>query len=702
MRKFYTAFLLVFSFSASAQTYNPAAFGQKLNVLHVFLSKNHYQPLAWNDTASEMLFNRWIKILDDDKVIFTRADMDVLEAYRLKLDDEMNGEGGAFFEKSIQLYKKAIHRADSLQAILLSKPLDFSKPAIIQYPFTQYAESVTALQQRLSMIMRWRVLNSIASELDSVGRLPANLLKVPGDFATKEIKVRDRLKRQQGIQMKEFAVNDGLFQNEMADKYLQAVSWCYDPHTEYMNVAEKKNFETALSGFEYSTGMNLEQNEDGNYEVSRLEPGGNAWRTGQLHKGDIVLSIREGTGGERQLAEMDDEEVQQLLRGNSDVKVELSVKTAAGLTKKITLSKEKVTDDEGIVKSYVIHGQRRIGYIQLPGFYSRESESAGNEDDKGSDGCANDVSKEIIKLTRDTIEGLILDLRYNGGGSMWEAMQLAGIFIDHGPVGSVKNREGKVEFLKDPNRGAAYEGPLLVLINGASASASELTSAMLQDYQRALIVGGTTYGKGTAQVILPMDTTYPAGAGNNDDAYTDFVKITQAKFYRIDGSTTQWKGVVPDIPLPDIYEGLGIRESRNASALRPDNSKKGIYEPLVGIPFENLREKSGRRISTDSMFMNVQKATTWVKQSRLGREIPLQWQTYIPAFIANEAMYKTIQAIEDGKAGGLRVSNNNFDSEKIKFATVSGVELNETYLRHIASDAYIKEAYNILLDWLNK
>ncbi len=284
-----------------------------------------------------------------------------------------------------------------------------------------------------------------------------------------------------------------------------------------MNLTEKKGFETELSGFEYSTGMGLGQNEDGNYEVDRLEPGGNAWRSGELHKGDVVLSIKKGTGTAKELSEMDEDEVDALLSGNSDEKVELTVKTAAGVTKKITLTKEKVTNDEGIVKSYVISGKQKIGYIKLPDFYSRESHDIQTEDDVIFDGCANDVSKEIVKLTRDTITGLILDLRYNGGGSMWEAMQLAGIFIDYGPVGSVKDKEGKVRFLKDPNRGTAYDGPLLVLINGASASASELTSAMLQDYKRALIVGSTTYGKGTAQYMLPLDTAFTEETKKNYD-----------------------------------------------------------------------------------------------------------------------------------------------------------------------------------------
>lgn len=701
MRKFYLACCLLLCITCTAQTYNSSAFNQKTKLLRVFLDKNHYAPLTWNDSASVLLYNRWMRILDDDKMYFTRADMAVLESFKLKLDDELNGKGWSFFDESIRLYKKAVHQADSLQKIIFSKPLDFSKADVLQYPFTDYASSVNDLQQRFSKLARWRILNSIATELDSTEKSASSSLKVPAGFAAKEIKIRERLKKQHAISMKELPVNNPGFENDMADKYLQAISWCYDPHTEYMNLAEKKDFETELSGFEYSTGMNLDQDEDGNYEVEDIEPGGNAWRTGELHKGDIVVSIKKGNGPDKQLSEMDEEEVAQLLRGNSDEKVELTVKTAAGVVKKTTLTKEKVTDDEGIVKSYVIQGKQKIGYIQLPGFYSRESEDIKTADDVKFDGCANDVSKEIVKLTRDTIKGLILDLRFNGGGSMWEAMQLAGIFIDYGPVGSVKDRKGKVSFLKDPNRGTAYDGPLLVLINGASASASEMTAAMLQDYHRALIAGGTTYGKGTAQQVLPMDTAYTGDSPKNYEGYADFVKVTGRKFYRIDGTTTQWKGVIPDIALPDVYEGLGIRENKNASALLPDNAKKGIYQPLTGIPFDMLKEKSNGRVGSDPAFNNVKKAAAWIKAMNQGREVPLQWQAYLAAYLKNEAMYKTMEAIEHGRKKDLEVSNNNFDKEKIKFATTSGRELNETYIEHIAADAYINEACSIMLDWLN-
>lgn len=703
MRNSFIVFLLFFSLMATAQPNGTPGLKQKVATLRIFLDKQHYAPVQWNDTASQRLFNRWLHVLDDDKLYFTRDEINVLNRYASRLDDEMNGPDWEFFQNSLQLYKKAVQRADSLQKQLLSKPLDFTKPDGLQYPFTDFAASVPELQQRYTRMIKWRILNSIASQLDTAGNIQATGgLQLPADFAARETKARDKIKRMYNIAYREMGVTAGSFEHDMGNKYLQAIAWCYDPHTSYMDLSEKKDFETALSGFEYSTGMGLQQNDDGNYEVERLEPGGNAWRSGELHKGDIVVSVKKGEAAEKELSEMEEEEVEELMSGNSDEKVELTVKAASGATKKVSLTKEKVTNDEGIVKSYVISGTQKIGYIKLPDFYSRESQDIKDEADISFDGCANDVSKEIVKLKKDSIAGLILDLRYNGGGSMWEAMQLAGIFIDYGPVASVKSREGKIRFLKDPNRGTAYDGPLLVMINGASASASELTSAMLQDYKRALIVGSNTYGKGTAQVVYPMDTAFTEDSKTNYDSFKDFVKVTNKKFYRVNGGTTQWKGVEPDITLPDIFEALDIKESKSASALLPDESQKGMYTPHTGIPTEMLKEKSNRRTLSDTAFIKVKAAISWMEQFHKKRDIPLQWQSYTTAWRKNTTLLRQLEDMDEHSRNKLPVSNNNFDKEKITFATASGKKLNSKYIEIIAGDAYIHEAYNIMLDWINK
>lgn len=699
MKIFSPILFLFFSINVNAQQ---DSFALKGKALKVFLDKNHYKPVKWNDTISSRLFDRWLQLLDDDKLLFTQAEIGELEKDRLQLDDEIIGvKPWTFYKKSILLLKKALVRSDSFQNVLLAKPLDFSKPSTLHYPFIGYANSTADLLLRHQQLLKWRVLRTLTSQLEESGQLKNYLVNQPADFNTKETATRQQILKRTASQKKELEVSDDAFIKKYRDYYLQAIAWCYDPHSTYMNLAEKKDFTTQLSGFEYSTGMSLEQNEDGKYEVESLEPGGSAWRSGELHKGDKIEKIKKGNQ-EEVLEDMDEDEVGALLQGSDEQAIEVTVSTSAGTNKTIKLSKEKVTDDEGIVKSYVINARQKFGYIQLPGFYTREQEDAKTEDDLNYDGCASDVSKEIIKLKKENIDGLILDLRYNGGGSMWEAMQLAGIFIDYGPVGSVKYRDGKVSFLKDPNRGTIYDGPLLVLVNGSSASASELTSAVLQDYNRALIVGSTTYGKGTAQTILPLDTNYSAERKINYDKCKDFVKVSDEKFYRVKGTTTQWQGVIPDISLPMIYEDPAYKESAIPSALLPDESKKAMYTALPPLPVESLKTKSIQRIKADTLFNKINEANVWMEQVTKGRDVPLQWAGYTAFYKKSIGTLNTLTSVEDNKVKRLNVSNNDFDKAKISFASANGQKINDAYVARIAADIYINEAVNILQDWINK
>lgn len=700
MRIFLPLIFVLLNFLLSAQ-HDPANnLQQKAISLRVFLEKNHYQPVTWNDSNSAMLYSRWIELLDKDKTFFTRQDLDQLKPFQQQLDDELLGRGWLFFTRSIAVFKQAVQLYDSLQRLVLSKPVDFSAPDLLHYPHQEFAISTNELQKRIMQITKWKVLRYIVTGLNNRDSLRHFLGKMPPDFAAKEKKARAGISSQHAAFMRTAGKLPGAMENEYADRYLQAICWCYDPHTTYMNMAQKKDFNTALSGFEYSTGMDIEQNENGEYTVNQLEPGGSAWRSGELHKGDRVVAIKKGDQEVKDLNFMEEDEVMEILKGTNDEKVELTVKTAAGTEKKVLLEKEKITDDEAIVKSYLLRADRNYGYIELPGFYSRESDEIEDEDDVKYDGCANDVSKEIVKLKRDSIAGLILDLRFNGGGSMWEAMQLAGIFIDYGPVASSKDKTGKIHFLKDPNRGTIYDGPLLILINGASASASELVAAMLQDYNRALIAGSTTYGKGTAQAILPLDTAYDENSTKKYEGFQDFVKVTGNKFYRVSGSTTQWQGVVPDIAIPDIYESTIKKERSIPSALLPDQSKKGNFQAQPLLPVQALGTASKQRTASDSGFGKIARLNDWLQQFVNNRKIPLQWTSYVAAYQEAMEQFKLMEAKPSVESRELPVTNNNFDQEKIRFASAAGQMINENNISRIANDPYIKEACSILKDWI--
>jgi carboxyl-terminal processing protease len=689
MKKICTSLLVLLPALLFSQT----NFRSKAITLQRFLQQQHYKPVQWNDTSSVMLYNKWIEELDGEKLFFTQKEMAGLELLKTKLDDEILGKSWAFFDQCAAAYKLRLQKTDSLIKLFTAKPFDFTKPDNIVWPFTTYAANESEMAQRWLRYLKWRTLNLIAEKVADSSNYE---IKLPLNFAKLEIEARQKVKARELAYIKNLLSAPQIFITDLEDAYLNAIAWCYDPHTSYMNLKEKKEFDTEMSAAEYSAGVDLEEDDKGDKSITYLQPGGSAWRSGQLHKGDIITAIKV-EGKEKDVADISEEELGSYLNGNSESDVEVTVRTAAGETKKVILHKEKITDDEGIVKSYVLHGKQNIGYINLPGFYSREEEDIKTNADLTYDGCANDVSKEIVKLKKDTIAGLIIDLRFNGGGSMWEAMQLAGIFIDIGPVASVKDKTGKVQFLKDPNRGTIYDGPLIVLVNGASASASEFVAAVLQDYNRAVIVGGSTYGKGTAQQVLPIDTI------KIDDSkkYEDFVKVTLSKFYRVNGSTTQWKGVVPDIMLPDMYAADEYKEKSNASALQPDNSKPGMYQPLKVLPIPALAANSKQRTGGSSYFKKISSFTSWMQKFKQERTISLQWNGYAAQYKTATKMYKQFE-VEENNDAGVKVTNNGFDWQRILQSTQRSKDINKTYLEQLKNDNTVIEAFNILMDWNGK
>ena len=689
--KFAFIFLLGLPFFCPAQKNTAPAFQQKALLLKRFLDKNHFQPVKWNDSTSVMLYNKWLDELDGEKLLFTQKDITVFEAYKNVLDDEMNGKGWGFFSVTTDIFRSRIARADSVIQVFLSKPADYIKPDSIAWPYKTYAANEQEFTRRWQRYLKWQILDNISDEI--IDNDDSLAVKFPLNFVQMEKAERQRTAKREGQYIKSLLRTKEIFSSEMQSNYLNAIAWCYDPHTNYMNTKVKDEFNAEVSATEYSAGFSFEENEKGEKAIDVLQPGGSAWRSGQLHKGDVLIKVKK-SDVEKNAEDMSPAELSQILSGNNKEDMELTVRTAAGQIKKVKLIPEKITDEEGIVKSYVIKSGKNIGYINLPGFYSREEEGA---KEVNYNGCANDVSKEIIKLKKDNIAALILDLRNNGGGSMWEAIQLAGIFIDAGPVASVKEKDGKVIFMKDPNRGTIFDGPMIVLINGASASASEFLSAALQDYNRALIVGGSTYGKGTAQVVVPLDTL-PADPYKK---YDDFVKVTERKFYRVNGSTVQWQGVIPDIALPDIYSNIKYKEKANKSALTPDLSRKGMFQPLEAIPTDELRSKSSGRIQNDPYFKLIAEFSARSLSGSKEESIPLNW----PGFVKyHKKIAESLPSLKEGlkvPAADIIVRNNSFDYEKIMISEKQIQEINKSYLKNISEDKEIAEACRIFADWIH-
>jgi carboxyl-terminal processing protease len=463
------------------------------------------------------------------------------------------------------------------------------------------------------------------------------------------------------------------FENYVASLYCDAIANLFDPHTEYMPLEEKQDFETSLDKKGYYFGFSLEENDNGGAQIGRLVPGSPAWKCGDLNKGDVVTRIAWKGKQPVDVSGLRASEISELLNSADTAELHLTVKKQDGIEKTVALTRAKIDNEENNVRGYLLKGNIPVGYIYLPDFYTAHESSSGS--------CANDVAKEIVKLKKENIAGLILDIRYNGGGSLQEALDMAGIFIDAGPLVMMKDKSGKIISLKDPNRGTIYDGPLTLLVNGQSASASELLSAVLQDYHRAVIVGSTTFGKGSAQIIMPVDTNTSVPFSSRSTEY-GYVKVTTSKFYRVTGRTTQHAGVTPDVVLPDIFDGLNYHEAALPSALTADTiNKNNYYMALPVLPLNVLAAKSKSRVDADVNFALIRKYSTMLKE---GKDADSTFDF--------TSLRKTTTAYA--------VTVNAFDSSMLK-SDAYHEDLTNQWIQKISSDKYVEEAYHILNDLIN-
>jgi carboxyl-terminal processing protease len=493
---------------------------------------------------------------------------------------------------------------------------------------------------------------------------------------------------------KKLADRAGL-QTALAHHYFSSIANVYDPHTEYFEPEQKQQFDESLSSEKMMFGFGLLEKE-GDYSISSIIPGSPAWNSGSMHVSDKVVQVKTADGKVLKLGEASEQELGKAFNDPKS-QLEITVQSADGKTNTVKLKKEAITNDENFVKGYVLtHNGKKTGYIALPSFYSEWNEG------KLSSSCANDVSKEIVKLKREGIDGLLLDLRYNGGGSLGEALELSGIFIDAGPMALVKEPSGKSYILKDPARGTIYDGPMAVMINGQSASASELVAGALQDYNRAIIVGGSSFGKATMQIVLPMDSNFNYLTA--PDNYTPkeengFVKVTTGKLYRINGKTNQLNGVVPDIALPDPVEVFDYTERKMHFALASDTVMKHIvYTAFPPMPLIALTQKSDARVKSSPYFQSVVNDMTRLKKIFTERTIPLQWQNYVN-------WEKEIEGGKDDEEKKLSstyftITNSALDTRILQLDEYQKT-LNDDLKEDILNDPYIEEVLKIIEDMIS-
>lgn len=693
IKKILAIFSVVFLFGNTVRAQLPPV-QQKAIVVKRMAELKHYSPRPVDDSFSVAVFRSILEAADPRRLLFTVADYQQLLAFRTSLDDELQGNGWSFLDKFSLLYKNALTRADSIVNKLLQKPFDYSLTETLSQSRRgnefNFSADVPALANRWSRYLKYIILNEVYDKVDADS---AKKTTFKTGLTTLEPATREGVKKAQLKSLKKVLDYPAGFSALVTELYLNAVAACFDPHTNYFSPQGKEELQAELSTEAYFFGIVFNENEKGQIVIDKLTPGGPAWKSGEINKGDELISLLWEGKEVQDMTGASLEEVYEVVDQSIHDKLLFRFRKADGTISNVMLRKEKADNEENIVKSFVLKGEKKIGYILLPGFYTEWENESGSS-------CANDVAKEILKLKKENIDGLILDVRYNGGGSLGEAMEMIGIFIDEGPLAAEKGRDGKLVTLKDPNRGTIYDGPMTLMVNGQSASASELLAASLQDYNRAVIVGSNTYGKATMQVMFPVDTNSRKGITGNEKG--DIVKITTGKLYRVNGNTAQLKGVAPDVLFPDAFDGLEIGERFEKFPLVSDSVKRNnYYKPLPYLPVSELVSRSAARVNAHPGFQLIKKIIEEQRKSYQtnSRTIPLKADLFEKWVKQQELDLEAMKG--EGKPASMFAVENHTSDRQLMANNPYAKEINEGWLKNLADDIYIQEAFLVLADLIN-
>jgi carboxyl-terminal processing protease len=631
------------------------------------LEKYHYRKININDSLSSLIFDRYLESLDNSKLYFLNSDIKMLEKYRYTLDDAfISGNLAPAFE-IYNLYQERFETWNNYALLQVNKSFDFTRNETYRFDRTKAPWAITTDD-----------LNDLWRKAVKSQYLNLKLTGKSDDEIRKTLKDRFEKLAQSYSQFK----SDDVFQ-----LYMNVFTESFDPHTNYFLPITSDNFMIGMSQSLEGIGAKLQT--DNEYtKVAEIIVGGPAYRSKLLFANDKIVGVAQGNDGPWvDVIGWRIDEVVKLIRGPKDSVVRLQIikadATPGSVPIEIVLVRDKVKIEEQAPKKEVIslfrnNKQYKIGVITVPSFYlDFEGEQQGDPDYKST---TRDVKKLLAELKRENIDGLVVDLRNNGGGSLAEAVNLSGLFIPDGPVVQIRNASGQIEIQRDEDKDIYYDGPLGILINRFSASASEIFSGAIQDYKRGVIVGEQSYGKGTVQNLLDLQRFI----NSSENSKPGELKMTLAKFYRVNGSSTQLKGVTPDISLPSAFSAQEYGESSESSALPWDLIQSTRFQPTNFLDSELLSDlisKHQTRMNTDSEFVDLSSEIEQLKIASEKKEISLNFDQ---------------RKIEQQKEDTLQVARTRL-SGTITEGDVPKEPKKDTDIH----DPYLKESLNVIADWLS-
>jgi carboxyl-terminal processing protease len=682
LRVFAFFIILLPALTASSQT--EAQPCEKVEKILYLIQKLHFHPPAFDKIFASQVMENYLFYIDGQ--CRSLYDKDILA---LKSIQNQEATPAAVFCKSydylLRIYENRLKETDSLLLSSKTKKYSWNKnDSICFYDAfeNKYSKNQAQKIKKVDDCVKLYTLR----QLEVVNKLEKDFEFEKND----NLKLKAISKLRKGLDKKINAPNG--MASYLEENLLQAIIATCDPHSDYFTPVVNEHFKEELSTTQEIYGFNYQENKDEHLEINAIMPGSPAWKSNSINVGDQIIKIKLLNKPEVDVTDYEPEEFNSLLDNAPEKELDITVLKKSGETIVTHLKKAIVKSEENTVNGYVLTEKYPIGYISLPSFYTDFSNYSSN-------GCANDVAKEIIKLKEDNIQGLILDLRNNGGGSIEEAMNLAGIFIDAGPLFIEKVQNQKPHVMKDMNRGAIYSGPLVVLINKASASASELLALMLKTQQRAIIAGNTSFGKATGQIIVPLDTAY--SVQDPDRRYNEkngFIKITIEKLFDLSGTTYQKQGVVPHIPIPDLWSSLYKGEKDYSNALVNEViDKKVKVEAAVDAKIMICVDLSADRIKADPQFKRTRALSDTLTALYEKKTYSLYPAKYNELIKVGNRIEKSIDTFSTSDSlFTIKPTKNTAEVMKMDELLQTTVK---SEMNNLNKDAILKEAYHILIDY---
>ncbi|PRX56347.1 carboxy terminal-processing peptidase [Flagellimonas meridianipacifica] len=649
-----------------------------LDLITYVLEKGHYEPKNLNDSFSSNVFDDFIDILDPTKRYFLASDLREFEKYRFMIDDEIKNTDITFFNIVYQRLMKRMGEAEEIYKDVLETPFDYSKQETINidYKDQEFAASKKQLRERWRQQLKYNTLGVYDNKLN----------ENEDNLSESELEAEARKTTENTLSEFFDFVND-LERKDWFVQYINTIVDEFDPHTYYFAPDDKERFDIGMSGKFEGIGARLQKKPEG-AKVVEIISGGPVWREQSLEVGDEILKVGQDGEEPTDIVGMRLDDAIKLIKGPKGSIVDLTVRRVDGTIEEVSITRDVVMLEESYAKSATVKEEgNKYGLINLPKFYV-------DFEDYTERNAATDVAKEVERLKEEGVEGIILDLRDNGGGSLKTVVDMAGLFIKDGPIVQVRSSGQRKEVHEDKDERIQWDGPLVILVNELSASASEILAAAMQDYKRAVVIGSKqTFGKGTVQNVIPLDNIVRSNEHGNLGA----IKLTTQKFYRINGGSTQLEGVKSDIVVPDRYSYIDLGERDQENPLEWDRISAADYEAWDGyIDFETTIANSKKRMSENPYIELIEENAKWLKEQQDETTVSLNYDAY------KQREEKAKKKSEQFKS--LRDYDSELTFESLKYETELFTqdsvlrEKRNRWHKNLAKDIYVEEAINVLKD----